>query len=350
VDERQRILVALSGGVDSAAAAWLLKEAGHEVVGAFISRGASGECGASPADGAREVARFLDVPLEVVDLSGAFERLMDYFCSEYLRGRTPNPCVLCNREIKFTRLAAEADRLGLDAVATGHYVRSEMRDGRWCLRRGRDAAKDQSYYLCALSQKHLSRAVFPLGERTKTEVRALAADVGLPAADTAESQDVCFVHDGEVARFVAGRVGAKVRPGDIVDTSGKVVGRHEGIVGFTIGQRRGVGVAMGEPMYVVDVDPGTNRVVIGRGEDLRVDAFVAENVNWVSVAPLGTALSCEVQVRYRSAAVPATVTAAGRFRVRVALDEPQRAVTPGQAAVFYDGDLLLGGGWITRET
>ena len=347
----KRVLVALSGGVDSAVAGWLLKETGHEVVGVFMSRGARpvSREGTSLEENARKVAAFLDVPLHAVDLSEAFEVLIDYFCSEYLRGRTPNPCVLCNQQIKFARLLVEADKLGLDALATGHYVRSGRRDTRWCLRRGVDADKDQSYYLCALSQGNVARALFPLGERTKTDVRKLAGEIGLPAAHTSESQDVCFVRRGEYAKFISGRVGAEVKPGEIVDTSGNVVGRHEGIIDFTVGQRRGVGVAMGEPMYVVDVDPRSNRVVIGRADDLLVGEFVAENVNWVSIAGPKRPLRCTVQVRYRSKPVPATVTVAGRFRVHVKFDEPQRAVTPGQAAVLYDDDLLLGGGWITRE-
>ena len=325
--ETRRILVALSGGVDSAVAGWLLKEAGHEVVGVFMSRGAepASHDGISLEENAREVARFLDVPLHVVDFSEAFEVLIDYFCSEYLRGRTPNPCVLCNQQIKFARLLAEADKLGLDALATGHYVRSERRDTRWCLRRGVDADKDQSYYLCALSQGNIA------------------------AAQTGESQDICFVRRGEYAKFISERVGTEVKPGDIVDTSGNVVGRHSGIIDFTVGQRRGVGVAMGEPMYVVDVDPRSRRVVIGPADDLLVGEFVAENVNWVSIGPPKQPLRCTVQIRYRSKPVPATVTVTGRFRVHVKFDQPQRAVTPGQAAVLYDDDLLLGGGWITRE-
>lgn len=347
----KRILVAMSGGVDSSTAAWLLKEAGHEVAGVFMSRRkTTGEAAEVPeAEGARRVAVFLDVPFSVVDVSDAFEVLIDYFCSEYLCGRTPNPCVMCNEQIKFARLLAAADRLGMERLATGHYVRLEHRRGRWCLRRGIDTGKDQSYYLCALSQQHLARAVFPLGERTKDEVRSLAREIGLPAARTEESQDVCFVPDGRYAALVRERAGERVKPGDIVDTSGNVVGRHRGIVDFTIGQRRGVGVAVGKPVYVVDIEPQANRVVVGRRGELEVSGFVVENVNWMGIAPPRKPLTCEVQVRYRSRPVPAAVTNAGHSRVHVTLDGPRPAVTPGQAAVFYDGELLLGGGWITRE-
>ena len=338
----------MSGGVDSSTAAWLLREAGCRVEGAFMSRETC-PCDAGQLEAARRVAEFLEIPLHVVDLSAAFEVLIDYFCSEYLRGRTPNPCAICNEQIKFARLIDEADRLGFDYLATGHYVRSASCDGRRCLRRASDAEKDQSYYLFALSQKHLARAAFPLGDRTKDEVRGLARKAGLPAAETEESQDVCFVPQGGYARLVRERVGSQVRPGDIVDTSGKTLGRHEGIIDFTVGQRRGVGVAAGEPVYVVDVDPRTNRVVVGRDEDLLADTLVAENVNWVGRPLPREPLRCAVQIRYRAQPVDATVIPVGRFGAKVSFDEPQRAVTPGQAAVFYDDELLLGGGWITRE-
>ena len=262
MSDTQRIVVGLSGGVDSAAAAWLLVEAGHEVAGVFIRRDGSSDV-SEHEHAARRVAQFLEVPFHAVDASGDFETLIGYFCSEYLRGRTPNPCVLCNAQIKFKRLLERADALGFDRVSTGHYVRSTFAGGRWCLRRGVDATKDQSYYLSALSQTHLARAVFPLGDRTKEDVRALAREAGLPAAERDESQDVCFVPGGDYARLVRAREGDRVRAGEIVTTAGEVVGRHDGIIGFTIGQRRGVGVAMGEPVYVVDVDAETNRVTVG---------------------------------------------------------------------------------------
>jgi tRNA-specific 2-thiouridylase len=349
---KKRILVAMSGGVDSSTAAWLLQEAGHELVGVFMSRVATdGKSSETPqARRARRVAEFLEMPFEVVDFSEAFELLVDFFCSEYLRGRTPNPCAVCNRQIKFGLLLEQCDKLGLDCLATGHYVRSERDGSRWGLRRGSDPAKDQSYYLFGLSQDQVARAVFPLGERTKEEVRALATKIGLPSAQTEESQDICFVPEGEYSMLVRERKGSEVRPGEIVDGSGKVVGRHDGIVNFTVGQRRGVGVAMGEPVYVVDIDPRTNRVTVGPGADLLVSDFAVESVNWVGIAPPRQPMHCDVQVRYRSKPFPARVSVAGRFGVHVTCDEPQRAVTPGQAAVLYRDDLLLGGGWITRET
>jgi len=352
VSGRKRILVAMSGGVDSSTAAWILQEEGHEVVGVFMSRVPThGKDSETPqAARARRVAEFLEMPFEVVDCSEAFELLVDFFCSEYLRGRTPNPCAVCNREIKFGLLLERCARLGFDRLATGHYVRSEREDSRWCLRRGSDRAKDQSYYLFGLSQDQLARAVFPLAERTKEEVRALARKIGLPSAEASESQDICFVPEGEYSRLVRERKGPEIRPGEIVDLSGKVVGRHEGIVDFTVGQRRGVGLAMGEPVYVVEIDPRTNRVVIGCGSDLLVSDFAVESVNWVGIAPPCEPMHCDVQVRYRSKPFPATVSVAGRFGVHVTCDEPQRAVTPGQAAVLYREDLLLGGGWITRAT
>jgi tRNA-specific 2-thiouridylase len=349
---KKRILVAMSGGVDSSTAAWLLQEEGLDVAGVFMSRlPVHGQDSETPqAARVRRVAEFLEMPFEVVDFSDAFELLMDFFCSEYLRGRTPNPCALCNREIKFGRLLDLCDQKGFDALATGHYVRSDLTDSRWCLRRGSDPAKDQSYYLFGLSQEQVARAVFPLGDRTKEDVRALARKIGLPSAEAEESQDICFVPEGEYSGLVRRRKGADVHPGDIVDASGKVVGRHEGIVDFTVGQRRGVGVAMGQPVYVVDIDPRTHRVVIGPDSDLRVSDFAVESVNWVGIAPPREPFRCDVQVRYRAKPFPAKVTLAGRFGVHVTPDEPQRAVSPGQAAVFYRDDLLLGGGWIMRKT
>ena len=353
---RKRILMAMSGGVDSSTSAWLLRQQGHDLTGVFMSRGPNvpGEseerlCGTTQAEDARKVAEFLKVPFRVVDFGGAFDLLISYFCSEYLRGRTPNPCVLCNEQVKFGRLLHVAKEMEIDYVATGHYVRSESSGGRWQIRRGRDAEKDQSYFLFGLSQEQISKAFFPLGPRTKEEVRDLARRAGLPCAETAESQDICFIPDGDYARLVRERLGHRVQPGDIVDAEGNVLGRHEGVVDFTVGQRRGIGVAAGTPLYVVDIDPTQNRVVVGPEEALLKAEFIADNVNWMSITVPTGPLECEVQVRYRGQPVPATVTMAGRYRVNVVFDEPQRAVTPGQAAVFYQDDLLLGGGWITRE-
>ena len=393
MSDRRRILVAMSGGVDSSTTAWLLKEEGHEVAGAFMSRGADipvrdqgrQEClpHLAPVERARRVAEFLGVPFHVVDLAEDFELLVDYFCSEYLRGRTPNPCAICNMQIKFRRLLELADRLKMDLLATGHYARVSSSPSyvggdpcvppvsassssvqpadeegphaggplqkRIQLRRGLDPAKDQSYYLFALSQMQLGRSLFPLGQRTKGEVRELARKAGLPAAETEESQDICFVPDKDYARLVRERLGARVRPGEIVDVDGNVVGTHDGIVGFTVGQRRGVRVAMGEPVYVVEIDARANRVVVGPADRLLVGEFEAHNVNWVSIAPPAKPLSCGVQIRYNSTPKSATVTISGRFSVHVAFDEPQRAVTPGQCAVLYDGDTVLGGGWIAGK-
>ena len=345
--ESRRILVAMSGGVDSSTVAWLLKEAGNDVAGAFMSR--SDESSAQACARAARVAEFLEIPFSVVDCDSEFETLIDLFCSEYLRGRTPNPCAVCNPTIKFKRLLGEAERLGMDALATGHYVRSSLEGGRWRLWRGVDERKDQSYYLFGLTQKHLQKVIFPLGDRTKEEVRQLAARAGLPSAESRESQDVCFVPDGDYARLVRERFASSIEPGDIVDTSGSIVGRHDGIAGFTIGQRRGVGVAAGVPRYVISIDPRTSRIVIGTKKDLEVDHCTVENVNWVSIPAPAQPIECGVQIRYQSKPTPATVTIAGRYTIYVRFEHPQRAVTPGQAAVFYDGLTVLGGGWIAGD-
>ncbi len=381
MSEKRRVLVAMSGGVDSSTTAWLLKQEGHDVAGAFMSRGVDA---AATAEKARRAADHLGIPFTVLDLTEDFTLLVDFFCSEYLRGRTPNPCAVCNPQIKFRRLIEEADRQGRELLATGHYARVSSssvggdlcvppvsssssppslrggtaeterggthgspptKGGRIQLRRGIDPAKDQSYYLFSLTQRQLSRSMFPLGERTKSEVWELARKAGLPSAELEESQDICFVPDQDYARLVRERLGSRVQPGAIVDVDGTVVGRHEGIVGFTIGQRRGVRVAMGEPVYVVDIDASANRVVVGPAERLLVQDFDAHNVNWI-VPPPVEPFACGVQIRYNSTPKPATVAATGRYSIHVSFDEPQRAVTPGQCAVLYSGDTVLGGGWI----
>jgi tRNA-specific 2-thiouridylase len=341
-------VVALSGGVDSATAAALLVEAGHRVVGItmrlYDASGTSASiggrcCGPRDVEDARRVAAHLDIPFYVANYEDEFSaRVVADFVDEYARGRTPNPCVRCNQHIKFTPLLRRARALGAGALATGHYAR--IIDGR--LARARDARKDQSYFLFNMPPV-LDFVRFPLGELTKEEVRAHARRLGLPNADKPESQEICFVPDGDYAGFVAAR--ASAAPGEIVDESGRVVGQHDGVHRFTVGQRRGLRVAAGEPRYVVSVDALTRRVTIGPAASLDRRAVMVDDVQWSAGAP-DEPVRARVQIRYRHEARPAWVRPAGPTRAEVEFDDAERAPAPGQAAVFYDGDAVLGGGFI----
>jgi tRNA-specific 2-thiouridylase len=357
-----KILVAMSGGVDSSVAAHLLKEAGYEPLGVFMCAGLAEPspmggpqrcCSPDDSADARRVAMRLGFPFSVLDFSEDFDRLIDHFCEEYGRGRTPNPCILCNRDLKFGRLLDYADAMGVPCVATGHYARVEFEAGRWRLKRGLDRAKDQSYFLFAIAPDRLERVRLPLGEMTKDQVRRLARDAGLPVHDKAESQEICFVR-GTVGELVRERRPDLVRPGPVLDLEGHELGRHAGIVNFTVGQRRGLGIAVGEPRYVVAIRAADAAVIVGPAEALRLGGLVAEEVVWHEPVP-AEPIRAEVQIRYRHAAAPAWITRLdpapdGGGRAKVRFDEPQPAVTPGQAAVFYRGDRVLGGGWIAGAT
>lgn len=346
-----RVAVAMSGGVDSSLVAWMLREAGHDVFGLFMRNGAGCSGGASDEEDAlpaRRVAEHLGIGFEVVDLKERFEgRVIDHFLDEYTSGRTPNPCATCNREIKFGELLGTALALGGSAMATGHYARSEKVDGRVHLRRGTDPKKDQSYVLFHAREEKLAHALFPLGELTKPEVRRRAAEAGLPSAQTPESQDICFVPSNDYRGFLAER-GVVSNPGEIVDTGGGVLGRHEGTERFTIGQRRGLGVALGEPRYVLEIEPKSARVVLGTKEECSSDLLIARQPNWIGFDPPASGeFTADVQIRYHHAATPARILLAGD-EMRVEFDAPQLAVAPGQGAALYRGDRLLGGGWIER--
>ncbi len=349
-----KVLVGMSGGVDSAVAAALLQEQGWEVTGAFVcmgraadAEGGSGCCSPQDAADARRVAGLLGVDLFVLDATAGFERIIDAFAGEYAAGRTPNPCIGCNRDVKFGRLLQRARDLGFDAVATGHYARVVERGGRPALARARALEKDQSYVLFELPRAALGRLVLPLGEvGSKAEVRERARALGLPVHDKPDSQEICFVPDGDHAAVLAARAPAALTPGPIVDEAGRVVGQHQGYGRYTVGQRRGLGVAGAERRYVTAVDPATATVTIGPRAATQVRGLSAAAATWhADLPPDGPAL---VQVRSGHRAAPVSLLGAGGLVFDAAFDEPIEAAAPGQAAVAYQGDVLLGGGWIER--
>jgi len=368
-----KVVVAMSGGVDSSVAAALLIRQGYEVIGAFLRLGSpsgvenhgdesaacstdsgkskQGCCSMLDAADARRVAGILGVPFYVLNFQEDFGRIIDYFVEEYNRGRTPNPCVRCNDWLKFGRLAQYAEAVGADFIASGHYARVgvDPASGRRLLLRGRDRRKDQSYVLFGMSRKTLDHTLLPIGDMEKQEVRAIAEELKLPVYNKPDSQEICFVPDQDYAALLRRRDPQSLRPGDLVLSDGAVVGRHEGHQHFTIGQRKGVGVAFGRPIYVVDIDPNANRVTLGDKESLGRNALLAREVNWLTERPcgIGAPTPCLAKIRYNHDPQPATVEAIGD-EIIVRFAEPQTAVTPGQAVVLYDGDAVLGGGWIEK--
>jgi tRNA-specific 2-thiouridylase len=358
----RRVLVAMSGGVDSSVAAALLCEQGYDVVGvamrlapdapAHAAKRRGTCCSHDDFEDARRVSERMGFPFYVIDLRADFgARVIGNFVSEYLTGRTPNPCVMCNREIKFNRLWSRARALDADFVATGHYARiSRDASGRYHLLRAADSAKDQSYFLFTLGQAELSRTLFPLGDMTKSEVRARARALSLATADKPESQEICFVPDGDYARFVE-RLAPEgsVRQGRITDGDGKILADHEGIHRFTVGQRRGLGIAAGEPLYVREIRPDSGDVVVGTRGELNSLGLIARDVEIVDPSMLDSCASdVEVKIRYRHPALPARLTLASPRTAEVRFASEGPAVTPGQACVFYRGDEVVGGGFIER--
>jgi tRNA-uridine 2-sulfurtransferase len=375
-----RIVMAMSGGVDSSVAASLLCEAGHEVIGVFMRHGEmldaaeiacasngvraagtstlpivsvsqnhkQGCCSAEDALDARRVADRLGIPFYALDLSDDFGRIIDYFVAEYTAARTPNPCVMCNNWVKFGKLFEYADNVGAEFVATGHYARLD--DGA-ALLRGTDRSKDQSYVLFGVGRHFLPRMLLPLGGYHKSEIREMARNFGLRVADKRDSQEICFVTSGDHAEFVRRRRRQKdvdslnTTSGDIALVDGTIVGHHDGIEAFTIGQRKGLGIALGEPHYVTNIDASTRRVTLGRHEDLARSELTASAANWLTDSPKQP-FRADVQIRYNSKAEPALVEPLNQGRFKVVFDEPRYGVAPGQAAVCYNGDQVLGGGWI----
>ncbi len=381
-----RVVLAMSGGVDSSVAAYLLREQGHEVVGVFMRHGEKavaacsvdgrmesspllpilggradhkqGCCSASDAEDGRRVAEHLGIPFYALNLEAEFREIIDYFVDEYTIGRTPNPCVMCNNKIKFGKLFDYADSIGAEYVATGHYAQLDDRDDEIFLTRGVDPHKDQSYVLFGVKREYLRRMLLPIGAYQKPFIREIAAQLGLNVAEKKDSQEICFVTSGKHDEFVRQRRGDILTEqggetaGEIVTTCGQVVGHHQGIERFTIGQRKGLRVAMGDPYFVVRIEADTKRVVIGTLGELGRSELTASGTNWLVDLPAGRnePFRCSAQIRYNSTSEPATATRLPDHRLRVEFDEPQNGVSPGQAVVCYDGDRVLGGGWIESFT
>ena len=384
----------MSGGVDSSATAALLIEQGYDVIGITlklwpqdcVNRAEDKCCGPQAVTDARSVCHKLDIPYYLIDEAAEFQKhVIQYFADEYKAGRTPNPCVMCNQNLKFGRLIDRADQLGADFIATGHFARIKFipdqmqvgtsrcdvlareagecdapmdtartaqravpTPGRYLLKRGRDLRKDQSYFLFSLRQDQLARAIFPLGEKTKSDTREVARHCNLKTAEKEESMEICFVPDNNYGGFLQSANLVQKQRGDIVDLHGNVLGKHDGIAFYTIGQRKGLGITTSKPVYVVELDVETNRVVVGDDSALDRDEFIADRCNWHPFEKLTGPIEVTAKIRYNHPGTPATISPLENNRVKVKLHAPQRAITPGQAAVFYQDDLVVGGGWIMR--
>ena len=355
---KKRVLLGMSGGVDSSVAGYLLREQGYDVIGVTmkvwpqdcISRAEDKCCGPQAVADARAVAHSLGIPHYVVDEADQFERtVIDYFTSEYQSGRTPNPCVMCNEKLKFGNLWGKAEALGCDYIATGHYAIIEHHDDYAVLRKGVDPRKDQCYFLFSLRQPQLRRALTPLGAMRKPQIRGIAHSLGLKVADKIDSQEICFVPGNDYKAFLRSHLGKnEFHRGEIYDVQGNFIGEHDGIELFTIGQRKGLPGGSARPRYVVDLDAETNRVIVGDPDDLVCAEFEIDRTNWIARELPDEDVDVTVKIRYSHPGTPAIVTPLEDHRARIRLHEPQRAVTPGQAAVIYDGDVVIGGGWICR--
>ncbi|MCG2820217.1 MAG: tRNA 2-thiouridine(34) synthase MnmA [Actinomycetia bacterium] len=356
-----RVVVAMSGGVDSSVAAAVLKEAGSEVVGIGLklvdsnkTTGAANSCCGIDAMGdARRVAEKLDIPFYVLDFKDVFRTtVIEYFISSYLNGETPNPCIPCNEVIKFEELLRVAKGIRAEYLATGHYARvSREGTGRYLLRKGTDDSKDQSYFLYSLSQEQLSQTLFPVGEMSKRETRELAARLGLRVHDKPESQDICFVEDGDYSSYISKHAGSRIRPGPILDESGAVIGSHRGLSHYTIGQRRGLGVSSSEPMYVVDIDAHANSITVAAAGRLRRQKrILLERMNYVAVAKPEEPIGALARTRYRKPEVNATLSPLDGDRAFVEFHSPREPTAPGQSVVLYNGDAVIGGGVVRRTT
>ena len=356
-----RVVVGMSGGVDSSVAAWLLKEQGYDVIGVTMQiwqdedacsvEENGGCCGLSAVEDARRVAAVLDIPYYVMNFKDEFRnQVINYFNAEYLNGRTPNPCIACNRYVKWEALLNRSLSIGAEYIATGHYARIEqLENGRYALRRASVPGKDQTYALYNLTQEQLKRTLMPDGDYSKEQIRRFAAELGLQVADKPDSQDICFVPDGDYASFIEKTTGKKIPGGNFVTPEGKILGRHRGIIHYTVGQRKGLGLALGYPAFVLEIRPETNEVVIGTYEESLTRVLKADQLNFMAVSDLKEPRRVFAKIRYNHNGAWCTVEKTGEDEITCVFEEPIRAVTPGQAVVLYDGEYVLGGGTIQRQ-
>lgn len=358
---KQKVVVGMSGGVDSSVAAWLLKEQGYEVIGVTMQiwqdeeectlEENGGCCGLSAVEDARRVAQMLDIPYYVMNFKSDFKKyVMDYFVEEYLHGRTPNPCIACNRYVKWESLLRRSMEIGADYIATGHYARiSRLANGRYALQKSATAAKDQTYALYNLTQEQLAHTLMPVGDYTKEEIRAMADKIGLRTANKPDSQEICFIPDHDYAGFIAREAKEKVPPaGNFVTNDGRILGRHKGITHYTIGQRKGLGIALGFPVFVTEIRPETNEVVLGSNEEVFGYTVCADRLNFMSVPNLQGGMEVIAKIRYNDRGTPCYIRMMDEQRMICQFHEPVRAITPGQAIVCYDGDTVVGGGTILK--
>ncbi|MBE5939703.1 MAG: tRNA 2-thiouridine(34) synthase MnmA [Lachnospiraceae bacterium] len=353
MSEKKKVVVGLSGGVDSSVAAYLLKEQGYDVIGVTMQiwqddYSSDNEENISAINDAKAVAEKLEIPYYVLNFRDEFkENIISYFIDEYFKGRTPNPCTVCNRFIKWEALLKRCKELGADFVATGHYAGiDKLPNGRYSIKNSVTATKDQTYALYNLTQEQLAHTIMPLGNYTKDQVRAIAADLKLPIAAKPDSMDICFVPDGDYAGFIKEYSGKDAVPGNFVDTKGNILGQHNGIIHYTVGQRKGLGLSMGHPVFVVKVKPETNEVVIGENDDIFSRTLYADRINFMSIDNLTTEMRVTAKIRYNHKGAPCTIKMIDNDLIECTFDEPVRAITPGQAVVFYDSDYVVGGGTI----